>query len=220
MITVPQIKAARGLLDWTQTDLSMASGVSLRAIAKIELGNSVPRKDTLLAIRGAFENEGVTFLGSHGLEKRDEKLDLRTFTGKNKLFAIEQDIMRTLPDGGEILLANVDNKFWFEHYKDEVFKYVKARERRNITTRCLIQESEMNIMADPEYYRTVPEQLFSQMPYYIYGNKTVFMLFKKQPFRFIMIESATLTDTFRTQFEFNWKMGKKLPSTVINHLKK
>ncbi len=210
MITIPQIKAARGLLGWSQKDLAAESNISLRAIATIELNQVTPRKETLFAIKHAFEKKGVVFLGFHGLEKRDEKLDLKTFTGKEGLFKIEKDILHTLNDGGEVLLANVDNHFWIKHFKEEVAEWIKEREKSGIITRCLILEDEKNFMQHPELYRAIPKELFSQMPYYIYGNKTVFMIITKHPFRFIMIESATLTEAFRIQFEYSWKIGKKI----------
>jgi transcriptional regulator with XRE-family HTH domain len=216
MISVPQIKAARGFLGWNQKDLADASGVSQRAIAKIELEQGNPRKDTLLFIKLAFEKEGIVFLGLHGIEKRDEKFDIKTFTGKDGLFKVGADIIRTLPKGGEVLLANVDNRFWFKYYRTEVFEFVENQKAHGMVTRCLVEEGETSIMQDPDLYRAVPKELFSQMPYFLYGNKAVFMLIRKQPFRFILIENQTLIDAFRAQFEYNWKIGKKLlPSVKI-----
>lgn len=114
MITIPQIKAARGLLGWSQKDLAAASSVSLRAVAKIELEQVTPRKETLLAIKCAFEKEGVVFLGFHGFfQKRTKNSSLRRSQGKKVCRKIQADILRTLPRGGEVLLANVDrNKHW------------------------------------------------------------------------------------------------------------
>lgn len=216
MITIPQMKAARGLLGWSQKNLAAASNVSLRAIAKIELEQVIPRKETLLAIKFAFEKEGVVFLGFHGLEKRDEKLELKTFSGKEGLQKIQVDILRTLPTGGEVLLTNVDNgKHWFRDSETTklVNKWVEERMQQGIITRCLICEREKFFLQDHELYRIVPSELFSQVPYYIYGDKTVFMLLEHTPIRSILIENALLTEAFRTQFEYSWKIGKKLSAS-------
>ncbi len=216
MITIPQIKAARGLLGWSQKDLAAASSVSLRAVAKIELEQVTPRKETLLAIKCAFEKEGVVFLGFHGLEKRDEKLELKTFTGKEGLQKIQTDILRTLPRGGEVLLANVDNdKHWSRDSESIklIKRWVEEREKLGIITRCLVCEGEKFFLQNRELYRIVPQELFSQVPYYIYGDKTVFMLLAQLPIRSILIENALLTEAFRNQFEYSWKIGKKPSSS-------
>ena len=62
MITAGQIRAARALIGWTQTDLAKASGVSEISIKNIERGATDPRSSTLAALQQAFDKAGVMFL--------------------------------------------------------------------------------------------------------------------------------------------------------------
>lgn len=62
MITPAQIRAARALLGWKQTDLAVASGVSEMSIKNIERGITDARASTLGAIQQAFLEAGVVFL--------------------------------------------------------------------------------------------------------------------------------------------------------------
>jgi transcriptional regulator with XRE-family HTH domain len=62
MITGAQIRAARALIGWKQTDLAAASGVSEISIKNIERGATDPRGSTLAALQDAFSNAGVVFL--------------------------------------------------------------------------------------------------------------------------------------------------------------
>jgi predicted transcriptional regulator len=62
MITAGQIRAARALIGWKQTDLAKASKVSEISIKNIERGVTDPRYRTLGAIQAAFEKAGVVFL--------------------------------------------------------------------------------------------------------------------------------------------------------------
>jgi predicted transcriptional regulator len=62
MITAGQIRAARALIGWKQTDLAEASGVAEVSIKKIERGAVDPRASTLEALQRAFEKAGVVFL--------------------------------------------------------------------------------------------------------------------------------------------------------------
>jgi transcriptional regulator with XRE-family HTH domain len=62
MIDSAQIRAARALLGWKQTDLAERSGVSEISIKNIERGATDPRRSTLDAIQQAFESAGLVFL--------------------------------------------------------------------------------------------------------------------------------------------------------------
>jgi transcriptional regulator with XRE-family HTH domain len=62
MITPAQIRAARALIGWKQTDLAAASGVSEISIKNIERGVTDARGSTLAAIQNAFSGAGVVFL--------------------------------------------------------------------------------------------------------------------------------------------------------------
>ena len=78
MITPAQIRAARALLGWKQTDLAKKSGISEISIKNIERGTTDPRSSTLGAIQGAFAKAGLEFIepggsslaGGHGVRKR------------------------------------------------------------------------------------------------------------------------------------------------------
>lgn len=62
MITPAQIRAARALIGWKQSDLAAASGISEISIKNIERGATDPRSSTLDALQRAFLAGGVVFL--------------------------------------------------------------------------------------------------------------------------------------------------------------
>lgn len=62
VITAGQIRAARALIGWRQSDLASASGVSEISIKNIERGVTDPRASTLGALQQAFHDAGVVFL--------------------------------------------------------------------------------------------------------------------------------------------------------------
>ncbi|MFT8418620.1 MAG: helix-turn-helix transcriptional regulator [Acetobacter sp.] len=61
-----QIRAARGLLDWTRDQLVMASGVPKSTLVRAETEATTPRQSTLSAIRTALETAGVEFIAENG----------------------------------------------------------------------------------------------------------------------------------------------------------
>ena len=62
MIQRQQIKAARGLLDWSRTDLADRSGVSERTIARFEAGEGDITVGKLEKLEQALIGAGVEFV--------------------------------------------------------------------------------------------------------------------------------------------------------------
>lgn len=76
-ITPEQSRAARGLLDWSQTQLGSASHLSESTIRDFEKGRRVPSINNLTAIRTALESAGVEFIND---ERGDGVVRLRDRT--------------------------------------------------------------------------------------------------------------------------------------------
>ncbi|KAB2671245.1 helix-turn-helix transcriptional regulator [Ochrobactrum sp. LMG 5442] len=66
MLTPEQSRGARGLLDWSQTQLAEAANVSLSTVRDFEKGRRVPIANNLQAIRTALEADGVIFIDQNG----------------------------------------------------------------------------------------------------------------------------------------------------------
>jgi DNA-binding XRE family transcriptional regulator len=64
VVTVRQMKAARALLGWSQTDLSEKSRVSLPTIGNLERDEGLlgGREDTRRRLLAAFKRAGIVFL--------------------------------------------------------------------------------------------------------------------------------------------------------------
>lgn len=56
------LRAARALLAWSQGDLARAAGVGLSTVADFERGSRTPVANNAIAMREAFEAEGIRFL--------------------------------------------------------------------------------------------------------------------------------------------------------------
>jgi DNA-binding XRE family transcriptional regulator len=67
MISTAQIRAARGLLKWTQAALAHKASVSTVTLNMIENEAVRPRDNTLVAIQAALEAGGVEFLDEGGV---------------------------------------------------------------------------------------------------------------------------------------------------------
>lgn len=65
-ISAEQIRAARGLLKWTQGELAEKAGISRQVLNGIELEITDPRTSSMLKIERALLKAGVVFIPENG----------------------------------------------------------------------------------------------------------------------------------------------------------
>jgi transcriptional regulator with XRE-family HTH domain len=217
MITTSQIKAARLLLQWKQSDLARVSGMSAAAIAKLEQGQGKPRPATMQAVRGAFEKFGVEFIEDHGVDLRPEKFSVKILHGDQGIFDLWEDYEKTLAEtnGGEVLLGNLDHELMFDRYKKRLEEAILRRPSLNIQLRGLVREGDLVRIWPNEDFRAIPGKIFSGLtPVYLYKDKTAIINFKDS-LRIVLIENKSITEAFRQQFEYHWKNGKPVTHPVL-----
>jgi len=66
MITREQSRAARALLDWTQSKLASDSSVGLSTIKDFEKGHRKPQSKNMSAIQDTLESSGIEFIPENG----------------------------------------------------------------------------------------------------------------------------------------------------------
>ncbi|KQU54819.1 hypothetical protein ASG72_04205 [Bosea sp. Leaf344] len=66
MITPAQSRAARALIEWSQSDLAAAAHLGLSTIRDFEKGRRTPTHNNLLGIKLALEAAGVVFIAADG----------------------------------------------------------------------------------------------------------------------------------------------------------
>lgn len=66
MISPAQSRAARALIEWSQSDLAAAAHLGLSTIRDFEKGRRTPTYNNLLAIKLALEAKDVVFIAADG----------------------------------------------------------------------------------------------------------------------------------------------------------
>lgn len=219
-LTVEQIKAARSLLGWAQADLARAARISLPALSNLERGAVLPRTRTLQNIRTALESAGIEFTEGPGVRRQSEALKVRMLEGETSPKQLYDDIYETLKGaGGDILVGGVAEGTFVKKAAAPLFAFIrKFNKRGNIRARLLVCEGDKNFLGRPEtsLYRWVEKESFGLVPYYIYGDKYAVLIWGT-PLRIVITQNRSLAETYRRQFEAEWKRAK-IPPAGVKHI--
>jgi transcriptional regulator with XRE-family HTH domain len=67
VIGAGQLRAARGLLGWSQTDLAKRAGLSLPTVKRVEIDSDIRvSADARAKLRHALETAGIDFIDENG----------------------------------------------------------------------------------------------------------------------------------------------------------
>lgn len=210
IITPNLIRAARALIDWSQSDLGRESGLSQAAIANIETAKHRPNDSTMGGILTAFDRAGIEFLDG-GVRLRPDGMEI--IEGDDFTARMPAIYLETLLHTGaeEVLISGVDFGIVDEATRQAVQKNIDGLIAAGKRQRILVQEGTKarDVLGPAEWHRTIPKDLFSaSAPCFIYHNTFAMMLFDKK--QVIIIRNANLADYQRRQFEHLWQAGKIL----------
>lgn len=205
------MRGARGLLNWSQQDLSNRTDISSTSIGSIENGLSTPRENTLIAIKKAFEDAGIEFMPNDGVRKRTSEIKL--FQGRSGFWEFYQDIYNTLREkSGEVVVSNVDER-QFEKWlgtANLATHIDRMKDIQGVSYKILIKEGDTYYLATPDYseYRWMPKDLFASIPFYVYGDKLAILLFSDEP-TVILLDYPSVAEAYRSQFDAIWAISFK-----------
>lgn len=204
MISISQVKAARALLDIKQAELADMAGVSITAVNNMERQIGSPRLDTIMAIQGALEQAGIEFLEDDGVKRKGEVFEFLKFEGAHIIEKLTDDMLTHIQDGDEVIMCGIDERRFVALDEKQVQRYAQGSRNKNMRERILSRHGDKYFVSPASCYRWVSPDLFGRIPYIVYNDRVVFMLWEK-PYRCIIIRNPSLAETFKTQFEFLWE---------------
>ncbi len=204
-ITTAQIRGARGILNWSQSDLAERTGISSTSIGSIENGQSTPRASTLQTIRKTFEDAGIEFIGLEGVRLRSG--DIRTYKGQAGLIDFYKDIYQTVKNfKGDILVSNVDERLFVKYLGDFAETHIEhMKSLPDIRYKILLREGDDYVPgSDYAEYRGIPVELFASVPFYVYADKMAAIVFESE-LTVIVMDYPAIANAYRTQFADMWE---------------
>ena len=210
MVSIEQIKAGRALINWAQQDLADQTGLSKTAIANVESGKHRPTEKNMQNILDAFDRNGVEFIDGGVRQKKDL---IKVLEGDKGTYRFFEDVMKTaITSGGEFYVYGVDEEKFTEYAKKAGIydKYLKTMSKvEGIHFNVLIKESDNNDYAATHVsYKKLPDDMiFTNAPFYLYGNKLALIIWRKKP-KFIIISDQDLIEAYKKQFNALWKNAR------------
>ncbi|NDE90242.1 MAG: XRE family transcriptional regulator [Alphaproteobacteria bacterium] len=211
MISSRQIKAARALLGWTQTELAKAAGLHLNAITKIENESCEPRSGTLDRIQRSCEIAGIKFRGQRGVEIKEDVFETVRFEGEHFIRRLIDDTI-TVVNGpeDEVLNCVVDEQFFNVADRKQNERYYKHMKKTGFRERYITSKGYVSFVNNKNVYRWLPDDVLGIVAYTIYRDRIAFIQWKTR--EVLIIRSTSLSTTFRQQFEFLWTQAKPYKS--------
>jgi transcriptional regulator with XRE-family HTH domain len=210
-VSSAQIRAARGFLGWTQSDLADRCDLTKATIANIENNKHHLTTKTAKKIADAFNNANIEFLGSDGIRNKTDLINV--WDGSEGFLRLLQDVYDSVKNnGGCVKTSGVDESLLEKSLdRDYIEMHVKRMSKiNNLSFKVLISSRDYNPLAKSyAQYKTIPGQYFFPVPIYIYNRKVAFVVF--DPLRVYVIENFNLFLVHGNQFDMVWeKLGSPI----------
>jgi len=212
LITADQIRAARALKNWSQTDLAERTGLAVPTIANIELGKQVPGKNTIEKIIDAFKIGEIHFT-PHGVEF--DRNEIVTLSGWGKFKSLLIDVIRTLEDKPakerEFVAFSADDSLSTE---EESELYAEMDQRGIIRKRIISSKAKVLTDTLKATKEIEPKYFDDQGAIFLYGNKLAFYTAPQdgREATTTIITNDRIAATFKKIYTYMWD---NLPDTQL-----
>jgi transcriptional regulator with XRE-family HTH domain len=216
-ITPAQIRAARGLLKWTQGDLATRTNLSVGTIGNLEASDKSPRCTTMDIIRNVFEKAGIEFMDGDGVYRRSDRMQI--YEGEKGYTDFFNDVRQTVKEKDSEILCVFKTAEVFAAAAD--MKHGSLKELRRIgdcvPVKCLVSdEVELSLLDAPMMQlRSFHKQILIPASYFIYGNKvTTVERLSNGDYRLYVLNSFDIMLGYRDCFFTIWPVATPVHSPI------
>jgi len=200
-----QIRAARALLNWSQSDLARAAQMASSSVKNVESEFMSTRQDTIKQIKDALECNGIEFLPGSGVKLKTDFVT--TINGKPATPALIDCLYTTAhaSTDREILVLGLDEAFAVQYDGlGRITEHYARLKSAGITQKILANEGTTEFLNEPSCYRLLARERFGKtVPVYICGDKVVTHTGTLRR-RTIIIEDRALAQLQRAIFHSLW----------------
>ncbi len=215
MISSTQLRMARAMLSISQTQVAEQLGVVVSVLSKIENEQTDPPISRLKELQAFYEGLGIEFTNHDGVKRKSS--NIRTLEGQEGFWLFYDDVYETIKEsGGEILVSNVNEADFKKWLGDKAYPHrdrmVEALKDKEFNFKILIQEGDfyfpLSAMAE---YRWTPKDRFSEISFYVYGDKLAIIDFEENNISVFIIDNIKIKDAYKKQFKIMWDQAIIIP---------
>jgi transcriptional regulator with XRE-family HTH domain len=205
LITADQIRAARALKNWSQTDLAERTGLAVPTIANIELGKQMPGKNTIEKIIDAFAIGGIAFT-ANGVEF--DRKEIYSLVGLGKFKHLLEDAIRKLqelpPKQREFLVFSADHS----RTSEEEIDLYQEMENQGIANKSIVSNKGSLLDDVPQQLKFIDKKYFDERgAVFVFADTVAFYTAKDEenPPVTLIITNDRIAETYRKMFHFMWE---------------
>jgi transcriptional regulator with XRE-family HTH domain len=210
LISPDQIRAARALKNWSQSELAERIDMATPSIGNIESGKHIASPKTQNAIIEIFEAAGIEFIDGGVRHRSDLLRILEEKDNENIFLYLLDDIYYTLREKkGETLWSFVEEGL----SPPEVISKEKLIRESGIAYRNLIRHGDRHFIHPANEYRWLPEGYFLNNLTVVYGDKFALVVNKPKTHnveKILIINDRSVAEMKRKEFEIIWNFSSKV----------
>jgi DNA-binding XRE family transcriptional regulator len=218
MISADQIRAARGILRWTQEEMAAEANLSPGTIHNLEKSRNLEKCQITLgsvfAIRKACEKHGLEFIDGNGVRCRMQD-GIRVYAGYDGCDRFFDEMLETAEvHDDEIVAVARSQDMLCRSLGDEGSTDPKRLSQLSeiVKIKCLLSEAHsISFSTESCQFRFSPKYHVGAAAYFICGDKyAVIMADDQGGFKFVVFESMSAAQSGRHTFQPLWHAAAPL----------
>lgn len=217
MITPFQMRMARAALGLSQGAVAKEIGMTTTKVMRLENEVTDGTSGDLKTTKLFFENRGLEFTDSDGVRRRKETL---TYRGRDGFRRFMDDVYNVASaEGGEICLYNARPSNWIkwlgeDWYAQHTLRMQEALKEQDFYFKVTAKRGDRDFIGGKHSeYRWVPDEMFNQQSFYVYGDRLAILKFSDEAVEIFVLRKRELADSFRHLFNVAWDSVTTLPDT-------
>jgi len=213
LISPSQLRAARGLLNWSRDELAKLSGISKPTLHRFENGINEPETRTANKLIEVFNQHGVEFSEHQGVRFKPSNIDI--YDGAERFSDFYDFLYEHLDQFGGDVCISIYDESWFARFRKNPSLHLRRMQKLfaqgKITFRLLVTKSDFQTFGYAQF-RWLPKQLPTPTGFYAFGDCLALISFVgKNPPHVVVLRSSSLADGYRKSFDVAWEQGKPPP---------
>ena len=208
MISPAQMRAARAILNVSQTIVANEIGIAPNTLSDIETGKARNVSASRLeSIQNYYERNGIEFTEDDGAKRRGKGMML--YEGRDGFAQFRLDVIAEAKKGkADICVSNVDERLFDKWGEGEINDHYRSTMAaiKNVRFRILVKDNDNYFPAKGHAeYRWLKEHQFGDFPFYIFGSKTAIIPFEEDDLTIFILDHPKITRFYRSLFDGLWE---------------